>query len=234
MNKKYETLMISESNSTAIITFDAPYSNRMSMQFIDDLSSAVETCIEAKPDGIILTGAGRHFSVGADVDELRISTSSGTELDKNGSIVCIPEKQNRIRETLIRLSKLSCPVAAAIKGFCIGSGAELAYFCHFRICERSMKIGSPESTFGIMPGLGGCVNTYRLCGLQASLDMVLTGKLLTFEEAERNNIVDIVSEKNKSLETALNLISFINSQGKYDPEDKYQIISRFTKEVTRI
>lgn len=119
------------------------------------------------------------------------------------------------------------PVVSA-GGFCIGSGSEIAAACYFRICEKNARIGQPESTFGILPALGGIAETIKMCGVKNAIKMVYSGELLSATEAFALNWADIVTDKKKSFSEAVSLIEFISEQGEeFDSAKKRSILQNF-------
>ena len=111
-------------------------------------------------------------------------------------------------------------------GFCIGSGSEIALNCHYRIVEKGARIGQPESTFGILPGLGGIARTVELCGMQTAYELVMTGKLISAEEACEIGWGDILVGKKQGMETALALAAWFDGRT-FQPEQYRQYIREY-------
>ena len=132
-----------------------------------------------KIQAIIITGDEKTFSAGADIKEF-----NKPRLKPSLPIVC-----NAIEN-------LSKPVIAAIKGFALGGGFEIILSAHYRTAHKSAKFGLPEVNIGLMPGAGGTQRLPRLCGAEASLDIICSGKQITSKEAKTLNIIDQVFDEN--------------------------------------
>jgi enoyl-CoA hydratase len=141
---------------------------------------------------LILTGAGeKAFIAGADINELSQQTPVvGREYTLYG------------QEIVHRLETLGKPVIAAINGFALGGGCELALACTLRIASRNAKLGQPEVKLGIIPGYGGSQRLPRLCGKGVAHELILTGEMISAEEALRIGLVNRVVESSDLLATA--------------------------------
>ncbi len=207
-------------NNILILKMDAPGNNIMTGEFLDDIVHCLEQAESYKNDsgvkGMVITCAGRHFSCGADISSLmERSAEELKEMDKTNVLPQIHQKQ---KHALTMLNTLPFPVISVVKGFCIGSGSEIAANSHIRVCEHSARIGQPESTFGILPALGGIAKTVEICGLSEAIEMILTGELFGTDEAYEKQWCDLVCEKKQGLDTAINLINFISEN--YDSYDR--------------
>ena len=141
---------------------------------------------------LILTGAGeKAFIAGADINELAQQTPvNGREFTLYG------------QEIIHRLETLGKPAIAAINGFALGGGCELALACTLRIASRNAKLGQPEVKLGIIPGYGGSQRLPRLCGKGVAHELILTGEMISAEEALRVGLVNRVVEPGELLATA--------------------------------
>ncbi|MCX6249017.1 MAG: enoyl-CoA hydratase/isomerase family protein [Bacteroidetes bacterium] len=172
--------------------------NKMNAQFFSDLKELVDSLKGLKGlEAIVISSTGRHFSSGADLEELlELSMNSGMEhTDKKGL------KDRNIFETnynsFLFFEGAEIPVIAAIRGVCIGSAFEFALSCHFRFCGEDAVFGLPETTFNLMPGLGGIRKTAALCGKAKAIELVLKGNTFGASEALLNHLVDrIVPRRN--------------------------------------
>ncbi|MCM1133702.1 MAG: enoyl-CoA hydratase/isomerase family protein [Ruminococcus flavefaciens] len=222
-------------NNIVIFTMNAPENNLMTADFLTNYEAvAEETILRFKDDetikGMIIHGGGRHFSVGADVSALTERSASELSAMQDGEIV-IPETHIRQKKLVTSWQKMPFPVVAAIGGFCIGSGSEIAAACHFRICEKNARVGQPESTFGILSALGGIADTIKICGVKNAIKMVYSGELLTAVEAYGLNWADMVTDKKKSFGEAVKLIEFIATLGEhFDPSEKPRYLAEFLNE----
>lgn len=220
-------------NNILDLTMNAPGNNLMTGefldQFVDIISEVRKTADENKEiKGMIIHGSGRHFSVGADVTSLVERTSGELdEIDKTGKL---PASHIAQKTAFTTLGKFYFPVVSVVSGFCIGSGSEIAINSNFRICEPTARAGQPESTFGILPALGGAARTAKVCGLAEAIDAVMTGELFNAEHAGAIGWADILCEKKKGYDTAVRLIEYISSSvSEFNPECTAEYIKAFTE-----
>lgn len=194
-NVEYSTLLLTVEDHIAIITINRPDKlNALSSQVLDDLRHLV-TDLRERTDvrAVILTGAGeKAFVAGADIKELSQlnDTEQGREFALNGQSVF----------NLIESSPT--PFIAAINGFALGGGCELALACHIRICSENAKFGQPEVNLGIIPGYGGTQRLTRVIGRTYATDLILTGRMLSAHEAHEHEIVSRVLPLSELLPTA--------------------------------
>ncbi len=164
------------------LTLHQPPSNTMTMEFFRELQALMREIALLKPlKAIIISGSGRHFSSGADIDELLVSADHQTMLENY--------------RALVLLEQLTIPVISAVRGVCLGSAFELALFSDFRICAADAVLGLPESTFNLMPGLGGIQRAAALTGKAAAIGIILRGDTFPAEDALRMGLVDAVVPK---------------------------------------
>jgi len=190
----YENLLYEVKEQIARITFNRPnVLNALNCQTVEELGECLDA---ARRDDavrvVILTGAGeKAFVAGADINELAKRTPvDGKDFALFG--------QGIIR----RLETLGKPSIAAINGFALGGGCEMALACTMRIASRNAKIGQPEVKLGILPGYGGSQRLPRLCGKGIAQELILTGEMITAEEALRVGLVNRVVEPAELLATA--------------------------------
>ncbi len=130
---------------------------------------------------VVIKGSGRAFSAGADVDELmKLTPEEAEELSRKG------------HETMMKISSMPKPVIAAINGYALGGGCELASACDIRIASEKAKFGQPEIKLGIIPGWGGTQLLTRLIGVGRAMELILTGRIIDAEEAYRIGLVNKV------------------------------------------
>ena len=182
----YENLLYEKRDRIGFITFNRPkVLNALNHKTLEELRDAL---LSARDDEdvrvLILTGAGeKSFVAGADIGELAVQTPvGGKETAAFGQSVL------RLLETIGK------PVIAAINGFALGGGCEVALACSMRLASKSAKLGQPEVKLGIMPGYGGSQRLTRLCGTGVALEMCLTGEMISAEEALRIGLVNHVYE----------------------------------------
>jgi enoyl-CoA hydratase len=190
----YENLLYDVKDGIARITFNRPgVLNALNRKTIEELGDCLNA---AKRDDsvrvLILTGAGeKAFIAGADINELAKQTPvNGKEFALFG------------QEVIHRLETLGKPSIAAINGFALGGGCELALACTMRIASKNAKLGQPEVKLGILPGYGGSQRLPRLCGKGIAHEMILTGEMIPADEALRVGLVNRVVELPDLLATA--------------------------------
>ena len=181
----------------AILTIANPPVNTLSMATLDALECAFRHALEdVVAKVIVITGEGKLFCAGADVGELaRLRRREEAEaLSHRGQALC----------SLIEES--SKPVIAAINGrYALGGGNELLLACHLRLAEESTQLGSPETRLGLMVGWGGSQRLPRLVGAGRALDLLLTGRLITAQEAHSIGLVNRLVKDGTALEEAISL-----------------------------
>ena len=180
----YEFLSLEQDGAVAVVTINRPaVLNALSEAVLREIESAFDA-LAADQDirAIVLTGAGeKAFVAGADIKELAAQTPvSGRETARRG------------QRLFSRIEQLGKPVIAAINGFALGGGCELALACTFRFAADTARIGLPEITLGLLPGYGGSVRLPRLIGKARAMEMILTGKPVTADEAFRVGLVNRV------------------------------------------
>jgi enoyl-CoA hydratase len=190
----YENILYEKKNQIGYITFNRPkVLNALNRQTMEELGACLTG---ARDDGevrvLILTGAGeKAFIAGADINELAQRTPvDGKEFSLLGQAV------------LHQFDTLGKPSIAAINGFALGGGCELALACTMRIASKTAKLGQPEVKLGIIPGYGGSQRLARLCGKGMAHELCLTGEMITADEALRIGLVNHVTEPAELMPTA--------------------------------
>ena len=162
----------------------------------NEVLSEIEKIIElvnnhSEIRGAIITGAGdKAFVAGADIGEfLNAPNNQGIELSKKGQAIFLKIEQSKK------------PIIAAVNGYALGGGCELALSCHFRIASEQAKFGQPEINLGIIPGYGGTQRLPRLIGKGRAMEMMMTGELMNAEEAYRVGLVNTICKPEELLQT---------------------------------
>jgi len=173
----YETLIVESHETTRLIRLNRPQAlNALNAQLMGDLSAALD---DAEHDTaihcIVLTGSERAFAAGADIKEM--ATKSYADVYGEDFITRTWEKASQIRK----------PIIAAVAGYALGGGCELAMMCDFIIAAETAKFGQPEITIGVSPGAGGTQRLTRFIGKAKAMDMVLTGRMMDAAEGEDVN-----------------------------------------------
>ena len=179
----YASITLSVTDRVATITVNRPDKlNALNAATIGELGEAIDD-VRQREDvgGVILTGAGRAFVAGADISELAAQTP-------------LQAKQRALRGQGIfrRFETSPKPVVAAVNGFALGGGCELAMACHIRIASEAAKFGQPEVKLGICPGYGGTQRLPRLVGMGRALQLLMTGEMIDAAEAYRIGLVNRV------------------------------------------
>lgn len=202
----YQNIVVTREENTAIVTFNRPkVLNALSHDTMVELSAAIDE-LGADPGVrcIILTGAGeKAFVAGADINELRAipSAADGAEFAAAGQAI------------LFKIENLSKPVIAAINGYALGGGCELAMACDIRIAADTARLGQPEINLGIIPGYGGTQRLPRLVGKGRAKLLILSGDMVSAQEALRIGLVDMVVPAAELLDKAKELARKIASKG---------------------
>ena len=176
MSDAYEFLLLDVADRIATVTINRPDKlNALNAQVIGELDRMF-TALAAKSDvgAIILTGAGRAFVAGADIAEVAAAAGEPSGLAAVaafGSAV------------FTRIERLNKPVIAAVNGFALGGGCELALACHIRIASKAAKFGLPETKLGLIPGYGGTQRLPRLIGQGRALELIFTGEMVDADRA---------------------------------------------------
>ncbi len=195
----YETINFEVRGKVALITLNRPKAlNALCGQLMDELTDALSG-IEKNPDigCTVITGSERAFAAGADITEMK---------DKNYIDVFTEDFITSNWETVTRTRK---PVIAAVAGFALGGGCELAMMCDFIIAAESAKFGQPEIKLGVIPGSGGTQRLTRFVGKSKTMDMCLTGRMMDAQEAERSGLVSRIVPNDQLIDEALKTAAII-------------------------
>ena len=201
----YQTLLVESRDGVAFVTINRPDKlNALNDATVAEIDAAF-AAIAADPAtrGVVLTGAGeKAFVAGADIAEL------ATQSPVDGK-----ERSIRGQRVLDRIERLGKPVIAAVNGFALGGGCELAMACHVRIASENAKLGTPEVKLGIMCGYAGTQRLPRLVGKGRALEMLLTGEMVDAAEALRIGLVNRVVPRDKLLAEAEGLMRKMLANG---------------------
>ncbi|MEN3952130.1 enoyl-CoA hydratase [Iodidimonas sp. SYSU 1G8] len=195
----YETIILDIRGKVALITLNRPKAlNALCGQLMDELTDAL-LGIEKNADigCTVITGSERAFAAGADITEMK---------DKNYIDVFTEDFITSNWETVTRTRK---PVIAAVAGFALGGGCELAMMCDFIIAAESAKFGQPEIKLGVIPGSGGTQRLTRFVGKSKAMDMCLTGRMMDAQEAERSGLVSRIVPNDQLIDEALKAAEII-------------------------
>ncbi|NOR21846.1 MAG: crotonase, partial [Candidatus Aminicenantes bacterium] len=200
----YKTLMYEKKENIGLLTINRPEKmNAISQELTAELSlflDEIENDDELRV--IVITGAGdKAFVAGADINEL---------VDRDARL---GRRVSRERQEIFsRIENLHVPVIAAVNGYALGAGLELALACSIRICSELAQFGAPEVKLGIIPGDGGTQRLPRLVGQGRAMEMIITGDFIAAQEAYRIGLVNKVFPPEKLMEEAMELAKKIASR----------------------
>jgi enoyl-CoA hydratase len=200
----YELLTFDVADRIATITVNRPDKlNALNDALIAELGIAIDEAAERNDvGGVLLTGAGRAFVAGADIAEL----ASQTAVEGKA-------RAERGQRIFRRFETSSKPTVAAVNGFALGGGCELAMACHLRVASETAKFGQPEVKLGIVPGYGGSQRLPRLVGKGRALQLLLTGEMIDAAEAYRIGLVNRVVPAGELIPAARGLLTTMLAQG---------------------
>lgn len=201
---EYQILKVQLANCIAVVTFSRPAAlNALNSaffaefnHFLDDISGREDVKV------LVLTGEGKAFVAGADIAEMSgMTQEQGYQFSIKG------------QRTFDRLEQLRIPVIAAINGFALGGGCELAMACDFRIASKLAKFGQPEINLGLIPGYAGAQRLLRLTGMGNTLYLMLTADTITAEDALRIGLVQKLTEPEALMDEVMKLATRMASNG---------------------
>lgn len=195
----FETILTEVKGQVGVITFNRPKAlNALNSQMITEMAEALDA-FEADDHVhvIVLTGSEKAFAAGADIKEMANKTFNDAYL---GDFISGPWE---------RIDSCHKPVLAAVSGFALGGGCEMAMMCDLIIASDTAKFGQPEITLGIVPGIGGTQRLTRAVGKAKAMDMVLTGRMMDAEEAESAGLVSRVVPTDKLMDEVMEMAATI-------------------------
>jgi enoyl-CoA hydratase len=203
MTQEYGNILVERRGRVGLVTLNRPEAlNALNKATMDELVAAVSG-MDADPGvgAVVLTGSGKAFAAGADIKEMA----------SKGYMEMYDADWFRGWEDLTRLR---IPLVAAVSGFALGGGCELAMMCDIIIAGDNAKFGQPEINLGVLPGMGGSQRLTRAVGKAKAMDMILTGRFIGADEAERSGLVSRVVPAEDTVEEALKAAEVIASKSK--------------------
>lgn len=200
----YQTLLTTLENGILTITINRPDKlNALNKDVFTDLNKALDE-VESnnKIRSVIITGAGpKAFVAGADISEFGgLSKTEAMALAKRG------------QDTFAKIENSVKPIVAAVNGFALGGGCELAMSCHFRIASENAKFGQPEVNLGLIPGYGGTQRLVQLIGKGKAMELLMSAHLIDAAEAKQLGLVNYVTTADTLLEHTKKILDIINSK----------------------
>jgi len=199
----YQTILCEVEGRLAVVTFNRPEKrNAIDQTMVNELHDLLDGLVaDAEVQACVFTGAGdKAFVGGADIAQLRERTAGDALKTINAAL-------------FNKIESLPFPTIAAIRGFCLGGGCELAMCCDLRVAGEGARFGQPEVALGIIPAAGGTQRLPRLVGLGRAKDLVLTGRIINAAEAERIGLVNRVVPDDEVLDAARGLARTILGNG---------------------
>jgi enoyl-CoA hydratase len=201
----YQTLNISIENGIFTIIINRPDKlNALNKDVVNELSRAIDE-VHNNPEikSAIITGAGtKAFVAGADINEfLQLDSTQGEELARRGQQMVFDKIENS-----------SKPIVAAVNGFALGGGCELALACHFIYASENAKFGQPEVNLGLIPGYGGTQRLTQLIGRNRAMELLMSGNMITAKEAMEYGMVNKVVTADELLPKAKEILMIIQSK----------------------
>ena len=200
----YSTILTSLENNILIITINRPDKmNALNKEVFNDLDKVAEE-IYTNPEikSAIITGSGsKAFVAGADISEFN-------SLDKVQAMAMAKRGQ----DVFFKIENSKKPIVAAVNGFALGGGCELAMACHFRLCSENAKFGQPEVNLGLIPGYGGTQRLTQLVGKGKSMELQMTAQLIDANEALRLGLVNYITTPENLLEKTKQILQLIQTK----------------------
>ena len=200
----YSTLLTVLENNIFIITINRPDKlNALNKTVLEELSAAIDEVINnAEIKSAIITGAGpKAFVAGADISEFN-------GLNKNEAMVMAKKGQ----DIFFKIENSPKPIVAAVNGFALGGGCELAMSCHFRVASENAKFGQPEVNLGLIPGYGGTQRLVQLIGKGRAIELLVSANMIDAATALQFGLVNYVVTPGELLNKAKSILTLINSK----------------------
>ncbi|HOJ17103.1 MAG TPA: enoyl-CoA hydratase-related protein [Ignavibacteriaceae bacterium] len=203
-NKAYENLIFEERDNVAMIILNRPQKlNALNTEVLKELEAVINKIkVEGSTRAIVITGGGeKAFAAGADIGEInKLDSLKAKKFSEYG------------QKVFSMLEECGIPVIAAVNGYALGGGCELALACHIRLASETAKFGQPEVKLGLIPGYGGTQRLARLIGTGRGIELLLTGETIDAQEALRIGLVNRIYQKDELLIRANELAIMIASQ----------------------
>ncbi|QGU94287.1 crotonase [Clostridium bovifaecis] len=214
---EFKSILLKEEYGIAILSINRPeVLNAINTEVLKELNKAIYYISENDDiKVVIIKGEGRAFSAGGDVVEMQgYNSEQGRDFIKKG------------QDVFRRIEVLEKPIIAAVNGFALGGGCELAMSCDIRIAEENAKFGHPELNLGIIPGFGGTQRLVRLVGRGKAKELIYTGEIISAKKAEQIGLVERIVPRERLMEEAMEMAVKIASKG--------QVAVKYAKTVMTI
>ena len=199
----YQSLITEEEQGILTVTINRPEKlNALNNLLLTELDAVIDAVYQSDSiRSVIITGSGKKaFVAGADISEFLSVRDKGRELAERGQAI------------FAKIENSPKPFLAAVNGFALGGGCELAMACHLRIAATTANFGQPEINLGIFPGYGGTQRLTQLIGKGRALELLLTGKMINAETALQFGLINAIAEPEQLMEAARKMLGIINSK----------------------
>lgn len=201
----YSSLLVNTENHICTITINRPDKlNALNKTVIEELSVALDQVYsDSNIHSALITGSGpKAFVAGADISEF-------SSLDAEGGKALAQRGQTQVFD---KIEKSPKPIIAAVNGFALGGGCELAMACHFRLASENAKFGQPEVNLGLLPGYGGTQRLVQLIGKGRAMELLMTGNMIDAPTALQYGLVNYVVTSDELINKAVSILTLINSK----------------------
>ena len=218
----YDNIILKQENSVAVITINRPDKlNALNKNTLNELKQALQICFENREiSGLIITGSGpKAFVAGADISEFTgISVEQGKKLSEDG------------QKIFNMIENGPKPVIAAVNGFALGGGCELAMACHIRVASENARFGQPEVNLGLIPGYGGTQRLIQLIGKGKAAELLMTADMINAREALILGLVNHVTSPEELMPKCLEILAKISSKSPVAVQKVIQCVNAYFKE----
>jgi enoyl-CoA hydratase len=200
----YKNILTEKHGAVALVRLNRPeVLNALNDVLVTELAAAVDEYeFDDSVGAIVVTGNEKAFAAGADISQM---------VDRNYADMYV---SNRMTNTWVRIAECRKPVIAAVAGYALGGGCELAMMCDIIVCADNARFGQPEIKLGVLPGIGGTQRLTRAVGKSKAMDMCLSARMMDAEEAERSGLVSRVVPAAELLEQSLALAAEIAAKSR--------------------
>ena len=213
----YKYMLYETRDNIALVTFNRPDAlNTLSPELVEEFADILERIDGDENASVaVLTGEGKAFVSGADIKAMQAFTTFE-----------VRQYVSRVHDILFRIESMPQPVMAAVNGFCLGGGNEIALACDFVYASDRARFGQPEINLGIIPGFGGTQRLPRLVGKSLAKELCMTGKMLRGEDLLRTGLANKIFPADKLMEETMKTARLIASKGRLSVRTVKQLIDR--------
>jgi len=217
MKMEFSNIILEKEDKIATITLNRPPMNPLSIELVKEVNAAIDD-IKEDPSirVVIITGAGdRAFAAGADVNVFK-----GAKPERMRELARVGQQLSR------ELEDLGLPVIAAINGFALGGGVELAMACDLRIASENAKFGQPEINLGLIPGWGGCVRLPRLIGPTKAMELIMIGDMINADQAKSLGLINMIVPQEELLSATKEFAKMLSTKPRIALQQAKNVIKK--------